>query len=274
MDFEKYPPSLFRQLIIVFYKTIDEFDEIIDYLNTERGAYISFIEMKNGWATVIFNDHSIVRIYDIKSLNLGFYNFRWTSIMVTSGCTKEDIESLEKSPLLYMSNGSYANENIMRIKKPENIFSGAKPVKCEGSKEDTSMDSHYPPPQRMAIIYKTNDEFDVMWRNCFYYWREFAHTLLNYNTDQKQVRLLNGATIRFGCLNKAPYILGEASLWTDVLVTPSVTKDDFDGRVWLKKLIRNPSEKFGGIWVYKDVRKMQNLNQDLTYIINGNVEYH
>ena len=24
----------------------------------------------------------------------------------------------------------------------------------------------------------------------------------------------------------------------------------------------------------KDVRKMQNLNQDLTYIINGNVEYH
>lgn len=274
MSSEKYLPSLFRQLMIVFYKTIDEFDGLINYIMTEMERYVSIIERKNGWATIIFKDNSIVRIYDIKSLISGLYNFRWTSIMVTSGCTKKDIENLEKSPLLHMSNGSYANENIMRIKKPENIFGGAKPVKCKGSKEDTSMDSRYPPPQRMAIIYKTNDEFDVMWRNCFYYWREFAHTLFDYNTDQKQVRLLNGATIRFGCLNKAPYILGEASLWTDVLITPSVTKDDFDGRVWLKKLIRNPSEKFGGTWVYKDVRKIQNLNQDLTYIINGNVDHH
>lgn len=131
MNFEKYLPSLFRQSIIVFYKTIVEFDEIIDYLDTEMGAYISFIARKNGWATVMFNDCSVVRIYDIKSLDFGFYNYRWTSIMVTSGCTKEDIEMLNKSPLLGFIYGSYANENIMRITEPRNIFVGATPVKYE-----------------------------------------------------------------------------------------------------------------------------------------------
>lgn len=131
VDSEKYLPSLFKQSIIVFYKTIDEFDEIIDYLNTEMGAYISFIVKKNGWATVMFNDCSIVRIYDIKSLNLDFDNYRWTTIMVTSGCTKEDIENLNKSTLLGFIYGSYANANIMRIEEPKNIFSGACPVKYE-----------------------------------------------------------------------------------------------------------------------------------------------
>lgn len=131
MDSEKYLPSLFKQSIIVFYKTIDEFDEIIDYLNTEMGAYISFIVKKNGWATVMFNDCSIIRIYDIKSLISDLDNFRWTSIMVTSGCTKEDIENLNKSILLGFIYGSYANANIMRIEKPENIFVGATPVKYE-----------------------------------------------------------------------------------------------------------------------------------------------
>lgn len=131
MDSEKYLPSLFKQSIIVFYKTIDEFDEIIDYLNTETGACISFIVKKNGWATVMFNDCSIVRIYDIKSLNLDFDNYRWTTIMVTSGCTKEDIENLNKSTLLGFIYGSYANENIMRITEPRNIFVGACPVKYE-----------------------------------------------------------------------------------------------------------------------------------------------
>ncbi len=279
MSSEKYLSSPFRQLMIVFYKTIDEFDGVINYIMTEMERYVSIIERKNGWATIIFKDNSIVRIYDIKSLISGLYNFRWTSIMVTSGCTKKDIENLEKSPLLHMSNGSYANENIMRVKKPENIFGGAKPVKCEEDEQEKeneevdSIDKCYS-PQRMAIIYKTQDEFDTMWRNCFYYWEDFTHTLFDYNTDQKQVRLLNGATIRFGCLNKAPYILGEASLWTDVIVTPSITKDDFDGKVWLKKLIQNSETRIDGIWVYKDVRKMQNLDQDLTYIINGNAEYY
>ena len=75
-------------------------------------------------------------------------------------------------------------------------------------------------------------------------------------------------------MNKAPYIFGRASLWTDVIVTPSITKDDFDGKVWLKKLTQNSETRIDGIWVYKDVRKMQNLDQDLTYIINGNIEYY
>ena len=131
MDSEKYSPSLFRQSIIVFYKTIDEFNEIIDYLNTEMGAYTSFIERKNGWATVMFNDRSIIRLYDIKDLNRYYYNFRWTSIMITSGCTKEDIEMLNKSPILSFIYGSYANANIMRITEPRNIFVGATPVKYE-----------------------------------------------------------------------------------------------------------------------------------------------
>ena len=282
MDFEKYSSSPFRQLMIVFYKTIDEFDGLINYIMTEMERYVSIIERKNGWATIIFKDNSIVRIYDIKSLISGLYNFRWTSIMVTSGCTKKDIENLEKSPLLCMSNGSYANENIMRIKEPQNIFSGAVPVKCEEDEQEKeneevdSIDKCYS-PQRMAIIYKTQDELDTMWSHCLNYWREFVHTLYRYNATQNQAELLNGTLIRFGCLNKAPYIFGRASLWTDVLVTPSVTKDEFDGKVCLKKLIWNPETreaKFNGVWVYKDVRKMQNLDQDLTYIINGNAEYH
>lgn len=131
MNFEKYLPSPFRQLMIVFYKTIDEFDEIVNYLNTEMGEYILFIEKKNGWATIMFNNDSIIWIYDIKSLDFDFYNFRWTSIMVTSGCTKEDIENLNKSTLLGFIYGSYANENIMRITEPRNIFVGATPVKYE-----------------------------------------------------------------------------------------------------------------------------------------------
>ena len=131
MDFEKYSSSPFRQLMIVFYKTIDEFDGLINYIMTEMERYVSIIERKNGWATIIFKDNSIVRIYDIKSLISGLYNFRWTSIMVTSGCTKEDIENLNKSTLLGFIYGSYANENIMRIKEPQNIFSGACPVKYE-----------------------------------------------------------------------------------------------------------------------------------------------
>lgn len=134
MDSEKYLPSLFRQSIIVFYKTIDEFNEIENYFTTEREEYISSVDGKGDWALTIFKDGSVIRLVNIKDFNDYWYHLRWTSIMVTSGCTKEDIESLEKSPLLCMSNGSYANENIMRIKKPENIFSGAKPVKCEEGK--------------------------------------------------------------------------------------------------------------------------------------------
>lgn len=130
--------------------------------------------------------------------------------------------------------------------------------------------------QYIAVIYKTQDELDTMWSRCLNYWREFVHTLYRYNATQNQVELLNGTLIRFGCLNKAPYIFGRASLWTDAIVTPSITKDDFDGKVWLKKLTQNSETRktrIDGIWVYKDVRKMQNLDQDLTYIINGNVEY-
>lgn len=131
MSSKKYLPSLFRQSIIVFYKTIDEFDGLINYIMTEMEQYVLLIERKSGWATIIFKDDSIVRIYDIKSLISGLYNFRWTSIMVTSGCTKEDIENLNKSTLLGFIYGSYANANIMRIEKPENIFVGATPVKYE-----------------------------------------------------------------------------------------------------------------------------------------------
>lgn len=131
MSSKKYLPSLFRQSIIVFYKTIDEFDGLINYIMTEMEQYVLLIERKSGWATIIFKDDSIVRIYDIKSLISGLYNFRWTSIMVTSGCTKEDIENLNKSTLLGSIYGSYANANIMRIEKPENIFVGATPVKYE-----------------------------------------------------------------------------------------------------------------------------------------------
>ena len=79
----------------------------------------------------MFEDCSVIRMYDIKSLNLDFDNFRWTTIMVTSGCTKEDIENLNKSTLLGFIYGSYANANIMRIEEPKNIFSGACPVKYE-----------------------------------------------------------------------------------------------------------------------------------------------
>lgn len=131
MDSEKYSHSLFRQSIIVFYKTIDEFNEIINYLMEEREEYISSVEGKGNWAAIIFKDGSVVRLIDIKEFNEIFYRFRWISIMATSGCTKEDIENLEKSPLLCIGNVSYANANIMRIKKPRNIFVGATPVKCE-----------------------------------------------------------------------------------------------------------------------------------------------
>lgn len=132
MSSEKDLPSLFRQSSIVFYKTIDEFNEIINYLMEEREEYILSVEGKGNWAAIIFKDDSVVRLIDIKEFNEIFYRFRWTSIMVTSGCTKEDIENLEKSPLLRIGNVSYANANIMRIKKPRNIFVGATPVKCEG----------------------------------------------------------------------------------------------------------------------------------------------
>ena len=135
MDSEKYLPSLFRQSIIVFYKTIDEFNEIVNYFTTERReGYISSVDGKGDWAIIIFKDGSVIRLVNIKDLNNYWYRLRWTSIMVTSGCTKEDIEILKISPLLCMSNGSYANENIMRIKKPGNIFSGAKPVEFEEGK--------------------------------------------------------------------------------------------------------------------------------------------
>ncbi len=123
--------SPFRQSIIVFYRGIGELNRIMEYFLTERGDIIHSHTLTFNGGSVAFNDGSFVCLYDIKDHNRHCYNFRWTSIMVTSGCTKKDIENLEKSPLLCMSNGSYANPNIMRIKKPENIFSGATPVKCE-----------------------------------------------------------------------------------------------------------------------------------------------
>lgn len=46
MDFEKYSSSPFRQLMIVFYKTIDEFDGLINYIMTEMERYVSIIERK------------------------------------------------------------------------------------------------------------------------------------------------------------------------------------------------------------------------------------
>lgn len=52
MSSEKYLPSLFRQSIIVFYKTIDEFNEIINYLMEEREEYISSVEGKGNWASI------------------------------------------------------------------------------------------------------------------------------------------------------------------------------------------------------------------------------
>lgn len=132
MDSEKYLPSLFRQSIIVFHKTIDEFNEMVNYFTTEiREEYISSIDGKGDWAIIIFKDGSVVRLVNIKDFNNYWYHLRWTSMMVTSGCTKDDIENLEKSPLLHMSNGSYANANIMRITEPRNIFVGATPVKYE-----------------------------------------------------------------------------------------------------------------------------------------------
>ena len=121
--------SLFRQSIIVFYKTREELDQIMDYL-TEKddGEPVGITDEE--WGQVMFNDSSIVWLYDIKNCCI-LHNLRWTSIMVTSGCTKEDIEMLNKSPLLGFIYGSYANENIMRIKEPRNIFVGATPVKYE-----------------------------------------------------------------------------------------------------------------------------------------------
>lgn len=131
MDFEKYSLSPFRQSIIVFYRGIGELNRIMEYFLTERGDIIHSTTLTFDGGSVTFNDGSIIRLYDIKDLNRHCYNFRWTSIMVTSGCTKEDIENLEKSPLLCIGNVSYANANIMRIKKPRNIFVGATPIKCE-----------------------------------------------------------------------------------------------------------------------------------------------
>lgn len=131
MDSEKCLPSLFRQSIIVFYKTIDEFNEIENYFTTEREEYISSVDGKGDWAITIFKDGSVIRLDNIKDFNDYLYHPRWTSIMVTSGCTKEDIEMINKSPLLGFIYGSYANENIMRITEPRNIFVGATPVKYE-----------------------------------------------------------------------------------------------------------------------------------------------
>lgn len=131
MDFEKYSLSPFRQSIIVFYRDIGELNRIMEYFLTERGDTIHSKTLTFDGGSVTFNDGSIIRLYDIKDLNCHCYNFRWTMIMVTSGCTKEDIENLNKSMLLGFIYGSYANANIMRIKKPENIFVGATPVKYE-----------------------------------------------------------------------------------------------------------------------------------------------
>lgn len=141
MDFEKYSLSPFRQSIIVFYRDIGEFNRIMEYFLTERGDIIHNAKSLIGFLSsetltfdggnVTFNDGSIIRLYDIKDFNRHCYNFRWTSIMVTSGCTKKDIENLNKSTLLGFIYGSYANANIMRIEKPENIFVGATPVKYE-----------------------------------------------------------------------------------------------------------------------------------------------
>lgn len=129
MDFEKYSLSPFRQSIIVFYRGIGELIRIMEYFLTERGNIIHSDTLTFDGGSVTFNDGSIIRLYDIKDLNRYCYNFRWTSIMVTSGCTKKDIENLNKSTLLGFIYGSYANANIMRIEKPENIFVGATPVK-------------------------------------------------------------------------------------------------------------------------------------------------
>lgn len=123
--------SPFRQSIIVFYRGIEELNRIMEYFLTERGNIIHSKTLTFDGGSVTFNDGSIIRLYDIKDLNRHCYNFRWTTIMVTSGCTKEDIENLNKSTLLGFIYGSYANANIMRIEKPENIFVGATPVKYE-----------------------------------------------------------------------------------------------------------------------------------------------
>lgn len=131
MDSEKYSLSPFKQSIIVFYRDIGEVNRIMEYFLTEGGDITHSNILIFGDGIVTFNDGSIIRLYDVKDLSRHCYNFRWTTIMVTSGCTKEDIENLEKSPLLCMSGASYANANIMRIKKPRNIFVGATPVKCE-----------------------------------------------------------------------------------------------------------------------------------------------
>ena len=121
--------SPFKQSIIVFYKTREELNQIIDYL-TEKDCGEPVATTGKEWGQVAFNDGSIIRLFDIKNCCI-LHNPRWTSIMVTSGCTKEDIENLNKSTLLGFIYGSYANENIMRIKEPQNIFSGACPVKYE-----------------------------------------------------------------------------------------------------------------------------------------------
>ena len=125
----------------------------------------------------------------------------------------------------------------------------------------------------IAVIYKTLDEFEKMW-NCYLKYLKETNLIDDIITTQKQINLLNGNRIRFGCRNKRDKcIFGRASFWTDVLVTPSVTKEDFDDQIYLRNLDYNTSH-FKGFWVYKDVKKMQNLDQDLTYIINGNIEYY
>lgn len=121
--------SLFRQSIIVFYKTREELDQIMDYL-TEKDDGEPVGITGEEWGQVMFNDGSIIWLYDIKNCCI-LHNPRWTSIMVTSDCTKEDIENLNKSTLLGFIYGSYANANIMRITEPRNIFVGATPVKYE-----------------------------------------------------------------------------------------------------------------------------------------------
>lgn len=131
MDEKKYLPSPFKQSIVVFYRDIGEVNRIMEYFLTERGDITHSNILIFGDGIVTFNDGSIIRLYDVKDLNRHCYNFRWTSIMVTSGCTKKDIENLNKSTLLGSIYGSYANANIMRIEEPENIFVGATPVKCE-----------------------------------------------------------------------------------------------------------------------------------------------
>lgn len=124
--------------------------------------------------------------------------------------------------------------------------------------------------QYIAVIYKTQDEFEKMWNCCLKCLKE-TNLIGDIITTQKQIKLLNGNRIRFGCRNKRDKcIFGRASFWTNVLVTPSVTKEDFDDQIYLRNLDYNTSH-FKGFWVYKDVQKMRNIDQGCLLLVNESI---